>query len=274
MLTKLFRYSSLFKRQLSYAKCVENLKNDANVRHRMAPIEQTIVSAVGILNVFSIHSVPQNHINVFYCFGKYNTFKECGLRFGRVFGTGYDIFCGDRTFNITKANITDVNGTPIKVSISVIYSIINPNNIIQSFNSSKPDEKIISNLLEGIIRDEISCHSYNDLVDVFKRSQVMDRIINIINTSDKVITYGIEASTVSIIELNYSKEIAESMLKKQNALATLEARKIIVESTVDLVNDIGSKLKCLSPEDQSKLARSLTLALMGSAPTQVVNVDN
>ena len=48
---------------------------------------------------------------------------------------------------------------------------------------------------------------------------------------------GVEISSMQLNELNYAPEIASGMLKKQQAGALIEARKLIVEGAVSIAQD-------------------------------------
>jgi hypothetical protein len=78
-----------------------------------------------------------------------------------------------------------------------------------------------------------------------------------------------------LLGINYAPEIAETMLVKQKARATIEARKELVDATLNLIEDIGNKLdNKLSHEDKSKLITCLTVSLVGNnSPSQVINLN-
>jgi hypothetical protein len=78
-----------------------------------------------------------------------------------------------------------------------------------------------------------------------------------------------------LLEINYAPEIAETMLVKQKAKATIEARKELVDATINLIEDISLKLESkLTPEDKSKLITCLTVSMIGSgAPSQVISLN-
>lgn len=65
------------------------------------------------------------------------------------------------------------------------------------------------------------------------------------------------------------------MLVKQKARATIEARKELVDATLNLIEDIGEKLNDkLTQEDKSKLITCLTVSMIGNnSPSQVINLN-
>lgn len=65
------------------------------------------------------------------------------------------------------------------------------------------------------------------------------------------------------------------MLIKQKAKATIEARKEVVDATINLIENIGNKLESkLSQEDKSKLITHLTISMIGTQSySQVINLN-
>jgi regulator of protease activity HflC (stomatin/prohibitin superfamily) len=155
------------------------------------------------------------------------------------------------------------------VSSYVTYQIIDPIKYILNAR----DKNIINNWLESKFRENISNHSYNELTNY--NNDLYNSIIKHINDLDQTSFYGIEVVKTGILEINYSPEISEMMLIKQKAKATLEARKEIIDVTLNLIDDVSSKLdNKLLPEDKSKLVTYLTVSMIGNnSPSHVINMN-
>ena len=167
-------------------------------------------------------------------------------------------------------HLTDSASNPIRVSSYVIYNITNPVNQIVNFDS--PD--VLSNWIENIVREVVSTYSYIELTSGQKEI-VVSQLVNKINSDPKAEFYGIDVQKAGLLEINYAPEIAETMLVKQKAKATIEARKELVDATIHLIEDIGQKLdNKLTPEDKSKLITCLTVSMIGNnSPSQVINLN-
>lgn len=217
-------------------------------------------------------SIPSNHVGVIFRFGKYDGFLQPGLRWTHPYfiNNFHKVYCGDITINFDKMNITDSNKNPIVVSSYITYQITDPiKNIL-----NVQEKNVINNFLESKFREYISKYSYNELTA--NDSDIYNSIlIKKINENEQIQNYGIEVVKTGILQMNYSSEIAEMMLVKQKAKATIEARKEIIDVTLNLIDDISNKLdKKLLPEDKSKLITYLTVSMVGqNAPSNVINMN-
>ncbi len=252
-------------------KIIDNIHKSANIIPRLNPFEQLskIVSSV-ILAPFGIYTVKQNHIVVNFMFGKYNGYRTSGLTWISPISKIEQIYCGDITMTHNNMHLTDSASNPIRVSSFVIYNITNPVNRIMNLDS--PD--VLSNWIENIVREVISTYSYIELTSG-QKDNLISQLIDKINSDPKAEFYGIEIQKAGLLEINYAPEIADTMLVKQKAKATIEARKELVDATLYLIEDISQKLdNKLTPEDKSKLVTYLTVSMIGNnSPSQVINLN-
>lgn len=220
---------------------------------------------------FGICYVGQNHVLTYYTFGKYDGYRTTGLRWIPPMSKHKITFCGDVTLTHNDMHLTDHSSNPIRVSSFVIYNVINPvNNYI---NLGSPE--LLSNWIENIIRQVISSYTYTQLTSNENRENFNNELVQKINSDAKAEFYGITIQRAGLLQINYSPEIAETMLVKQKAKATIEARKELVDATISLIDDIGEKLSDkLTREDKSKLITCLTVSMIGSqSPSQVINLN-
>lgn len=219
---------------------------------------------------FGIHIVKPNHFLTYYTFGKYDGYRTSGLVWIPPFSHYSETFCGDITLTNNDMHLTDSSSNPIRVSSFVIYNIINSVN----YDINLDSKEVLSNWIENITREVISKYSYNELTSGQKEKLSIE-LVERINTDAKAETYGIEVQRAGLLEINYAPEIAETMLVKQKARATIEARKELVDATLNLIEDIGEKLNDkLTQEDKSKLITCLTVSMIGNnSPSQVINLN-
>lgn len=224
-----------------------------------------------VMSPFGIMTVKQNHVVIYYTFGKYDGYKTSGLRWISPISRRVNVFCGDMTITHKKMHLTDSSSNPIVISSYVIYSIINPVN----YNCNLQSQLVLSNWIENIVRRVISKYSYGELTSSGEKINLMDEIVCEINNDVEAEFYGINVKKAGILEINYAPEIAEVMLVKQKAKAIIEARKELVDSTINLIGDIGEKLNDkLTHEDKSKLITCLTVSMIGNqSPSQVINLN-
>jgi len=180
-------------------------------------------------------------------------------------------FCGDIAINQSNMHLTDLVGNPIKVNTFVIYNIVSPvNNVL-----NLPNQDVLLNWIESIVHQVISTYTYDNLTCSKNKEHLMENLLNKINSDSKAEFYRIEVNRAGILQINYAPEIAETMLVKQKAKATIDARKELVDATLNLITDIGEKLDSkLTQEDKSKLITCLTVSMIGStSPSQVINLN-
>jgi len=256
-------------RKISNNKILENaLKTSTNNLN----IGELLLKTVSdfFLWPISFKTVPTNHIMIAFSFGKYDGYRLEGLRWISPISKTFLIYCGDLTKNFDSLHLTDSNGNPIIISSYVTYNIIDPvKNKINVFNSD-----VLDNWIESNFRQYLTNYSYNELVSNNK-TDILDGFIKKINENETTLKYGIEVTKTGILQINYSTEIAETMLVKQKAKATIEARKELVDATLSLIEDISGKLeKNLTNEDKSKLITCLTVSMISNnSPSNVINLN-
>lgn len=250
---------------------VVDVLNKYNHTIKLSPTEDFIKYAVStILFPFGLITVPANKIVVIFRYGKYDGFVKPGLNWIHPFAVNeHEIYCGDRTFNFDKMKITDSNKTPITMSSYITYHVSDPVKFILNLQKIE----VVKNQVESIFRENISKYSYNDLTS--NNDTINNAIMKEMNQNDKIQMYGIEVVKTGILEINYSPEISEMMLVKQKATATLEARKEIIDVTLNLIQDVSTKLEDkLTKEDRSKLVTYLTVSMIGqNSPSNVINMN-
>jgi len=224
-----------------------------------------------ILFPFGFCSVSTNHVLTYYMFGKYSGYRTSGLVWIPPLSNFKTTFCGDITLNQKNMHLTDLIGNPLIVNTFVIYNITNPvNNVLNLL-----DTHVLDNWIENTVRHVISSYTYEQLTTDTTKENFMNLLVKKLNEDTKAELYGIQISKAGILQINYAPEIAETMLVKQKAKATIEARKELVDATLHLIDDIGNKLSTkLTPEDKSKLITCLTVSMIGSqSPSQVINLN-
>jgi len=252
-------------------KIIDGINKSSDILPKLNPLEQLLKIVINTIGApLGICSVKQNHIITYFTFGKYDGYRTSGLTWIPPFSRTHKIFCGDITLTQNNMHLTDSSSNPMRVSSFIIYNIINPVNRIINLDS----QDVLSNWIENIVREVVSQYSYIELTSG-QKDYLITELVNKINSDPKAEFYGIEVQKAGLLEINYAPEIAETMLVKQKAKATIEARKELVDATIHLIEDIGQKLdNKLTHEDKSKLITCLTVSIIGNnSPSQVINLN-
>lgn len=263
---------NIIKNIRSFSTNEKLLKNLTKSNSNLNLLETGIKTLASVILVpFGMATVEQNHIITYYIFGKYDGYRQSGLTWINPLSKCVKTYCGDITINHNDMYITDSSGNPIKISSFVTYNIINPIN-----NNINLDSKdVFSNWIENITRQVISNYSYNELTNYKNKNIFVNDITEQINSDPNAELYGIEVKHAGILEINYKQEISETMLIKQKAQATIEARKELIDATINIIQDIGNKLDDkITPEDKSKLITYLTVSMISNnSPSHVINLN-
>lgn len=272
--TSKFMSSCVFNTMRKFSsnqKIINNINTTTQSLPKLSPLELGLKSLISVVAFpFGIRTVEPNKILTYYTFGKYDGYRTSGLTWISPNAKYHETFCGDISLTNNNMHLTDSSSNPIRVSSFVIFNIVNPVNNYLNLDSNE----VLSNWIENITRDVISKYSYSELTSD-QKEKLSNELVEKINTDVKAETYGIEVQRAGLLEINYAPEIAETMLVKQKARATIEARKELVDATLNLIEDIGEKLNNkLTQEDKSKLITCLTVSMIGNnSPSQVINLN-
>jgi len=101
-------------------------------------------------------------------------------------------------------------------------------------------------------------------------AQIGEEMVSVL--SAKVLAAGVEVISYEISDLSYAPEIAQAMLVRQQAQALVDARKIVVEGAVEIVDGAMTHLKergiDIDRSHQSKVVGNLLAIICGDAKVQ------
>jgi len=222
-----------------------------------APNFMTLIGAglVAILSLIAwagFYKVEPNEGKIFQMFGNYaGTDHKAGLRWTiPLLFSKTPISLKVRNFESNKMKVNDASGSPIEIAAVVVWKVADSAEAffeVDNFNSfvTIQSESALRNLAnqypyESSIEGELSLRA-----DPMKIAQKMKEEIQ-----ERLIKAGVEVIEARISHLAYATEIAQAMLRKQQAGAVLAARKIIVQGAVEMVTEA---LTCLTEEHDFEL---------------------
>lgn len=188
------------------------------------------------------------------------------------------------TLNNNRQKINDVLGNPVEIGIAVTWRVVDTAKAVFNVDNYK---EYLSLMSDTALRDVVRIYPYDiaENVDTTgdgvaddgslrgSSSVVAERIKEEIQA--KVIEAGIEIIEARITYLAYAPEIAAVMLQRQQASAIIDARKMIVEGAVSMVEMALSKLKEneiveLDDERKAAMVSNLLVVLCGNKDAQPV----
>lgn len=213
------------------------------------------------------YTVNKNHVGVIEYFGKYYDTKPEGLQFNLPFMMNCTpVFVGLRSLNMSKSKVLDKDGNPIILAAILNYHVKDP--VKFTYNVNEP-LTFLENQASSCVKDIASKYRYDEL-----KSESKTITLEVIANIQKLVQEtGIEICGLNLSDLSYAPEIAQQMLVKQQAVAHIEARKMIVDSSVAIVNEILEKLD-MDKESKNKAAINLlTVLVSNSGAHNVVNLN-
>jgi len=224
----------------------------------------SLAAIFGILSIifvficwFGFFMVQPNQGRVLQLFGKYvGTVKNTGLRWANPFYSKSRVSLKVRNFESGRLKVNDMNGNPIEIAAVIVWEVVDTAEAIFQVDDyedfvSIQSEAALRNLATSYPYDnheaKVSLRSHPVEISKALRAEVQDRL-------EKAGVHVIESR---ISHLAYAQEIASAMLKRQQAMAIIAARKTIVEGAVGMVGmalDKLSEQKIVELDDERKAA--------------------
>jgi regulator of protease activity HflC (stomatin/prohibitin superfamily) len=180
------------------------------------------------------------------------------------------------TLNNNKQKINDLLGNPIEIGIVVIWRVVNTAKAVFNVDNYK---EFLSIQCDSALRNIVRMYPYDVSSDGDEKSlrgssqEIADKIRDEIQR--KVEIAGIEVIEARITYLAYAPEIAAAMLQRQQASAIIDARKMIVDGAVGMVEMALAKLSennivALDDERKAAMVSNLLVVLCGNRDAQPV----
>lgn len=180
------------------------------------------------------------------------------------------------TLNNEKQKINDLLGNPIIIGIVVIWKV---NNTAKAVFNVDNYREFLSIQCDSALRDVVRMYPYDVSVDGDEKSlrgssqEVAHKLQNLIQ--ERVEIAGLEIVEARITHLSYAQEIAAAMLQRQQAAAIIDARKMIVEGAVGMVDLALTQLSEeniveLDEERKAAMVSNLLVVLCANKDTQPI----
>jgi regulator of protease activity HflC (stomatin/prohibitin superfamily) len=181
------------------------------------------------------------------------------------------------TLNNDKQKINDLLGNPIIIGIVVIWKVVNTAKAV--FNVENYTE-FLSIQCDSALRNIVRLYPYdtsgNDNNEKTLRGSSVEIAAKLRDEiQSKVEIAGLDILEARITHLAYAPEIASAMLQRQQASAIIDARQMIVEGAVGMVEMALTKLNEngiveLDEERKAAMVSNLLVVLCGNRDAQPV----
>jgi regulator of protease activity HflC (stomatin/prohibitin superfamily) len=237
-----------------------------------------IIAGVGL---GGLTPVAPGQARVLQLFGKYRgTVREPGMQWVNPFTHRIKVSTRIRNHETAQAKVNDADGNPIEIAAVVVWQVADTAKAIYAVDEYT---KFVAIQTETAVRHIASSYPYTS-VDGSVLS-LRDNAEEITGRLSAEIGARVASAGVAIIEsrltrLSYAAEIAQAMLRQQQASAVVGARMKIVEGAVGMVQLALRRLEEedvveLDEERKAAMVSNLLVVLCSEQATQqVVNTGS
>ena len=220
--------------------------------------------------------IQPNDSRVLILFGKYTgTIRQSGFWWVNPFTIKRHVSLRIRNFNSEKIKVNDLHGNPIEIAAVVVWKVVDS---ARATFDVENYEQFVDIQSETAIRTLTSQYPYdtNEGEKESLRSSPTEVAENLKKElQSRLDITGIEIVEARITHLAYAQEIAQAMLRRQQAQAIVAARFKIVEGAVGMVDNALrslSELKIIELDDEKKaqMVNNLLVALVADREAQPV----
>ncbi|WP_353280651.1 SPFH domain-containing protein [Wolbachia endosymbiont (group B) of Cyclophora punctaria] len=239
------------------------------------------VAAVSILTFLQALFVNDpNEARVIEFFGHYiGTYFKSGICVTLPFSSKYRVSLKFQNINTEKIKVNDANGSPIEISVVIVWKVSSPAKAYYNVNNYHEFVFVQS---DSVIREMASNYPYDSENDEESLRKNSDKISNELRSmlQQRLNIAGIEIAEARISHLAYSSEIAQAMLRRQQAHAITSARRHIVQNAIGIIEEVIAhfeKNKSLQLDGKQKvqLINNLLVALISEQDAQpTISLDN
>jgi regulator of protease activity HflC (stomatin/prohibitin superfamily) len=185
-----------------------------------------------------------------------------------------------RNFETNHLKVNDADGNPVEIAAIVVWQVADTAKSIYAVESYTD---FVSTQAESALRHVATTHPYDDTTGQGTPLRGSTDVVAAELSTEvaaRVAIAGVEVIEVRISHLAYAQEIAQAMLRRQQANAVVAARSRIVEGAVGMVEMALTQLDekgvvSLDEERTASMVSNLMVVLCGDQPpSPVVNAGS
>lgn len=243
------------------------------------PFMKIIAAVWMLIDLFllaGLFMVNPNEGRVLQLFGKYmGTTRQTGLRWANPLYAKKRISLRVRNFETGKMKVNDIDGNPVEIASIVVWKVVDTAEACFEVDNYEQFVKIQS---ESAVRNLATQYAYDssddDVISLRGSTNAISDKLRV-EIQERLVKAGVEVLEARISHLAYAPEIAEAMLRRQQAGAIVAARQLIVEGAVGMVEmalDMLAKKEIieLDHERKASMVSNLLVVLCGETSTQPV----
>jgi regulator of protease activity HflC (stomatin/prohibitin superfamily) len=234
------------------------------------------------LVITSLVIVPPGQTSVIQFFGSYvGSVRRAGFWWVLPLTVHRRLSIRVRNFETSRLKVNDANGNPVEIAAIVVWQVADT---AKASYAVENYQDFVSTQAEAALRHVANSHPYDDYDDDTATSLrgSTDAVARELasEVAERVAIAGVEIVEVRISHLAYAQEIAQAMLRRQQANAVVAARSRIVEGAVGMVELALDRLTEhavveLDDERKASMVSNLMVVLCGDQPpSPIVNAGS
>jgi regulator of protease activity HflC (stomatin/prohibitin superfamily) len=235
--------------------------------------------AAGVLVLAGLYMQQPNEGRILTLFGQYTgTDRSEGLRWANPLAVKRRISLRARNLNAPTIKVNDKRGNPIEIGVAVVWRVEDSARAVFEVDDY---EAYVGIQAEAAMRHLASQYAYDDGEDLadgettLRAGQDDVAAALVQELQARFAEAGVRVLDAKITHLAYAQEIAQVMLRRQQAEAIISARKKIVQGAVSMVEEALkglSEREIVELDDERKAAMvsNLLVVLCSDKDTQPI----
>lgn len=243
-----------------------------------------VVMIAGLILFAGLFMLQPGESRVCTLFGKYmGTSREEGLRWSNPLYSHdkkFKVSLRARTLTSEHLKVNDKQGNPIEIANVVVWRVEDTAKAVFDVDSY---EEYVAMQSETALRHVASVYAYDRFEEDDAQAPEITLRSNVEEVSEalrkeldvRLSPSGVTVDDARLTHLAYAPEIAQAMLRRQQADAVISARRAIVEGAVSMVDLAVERLSEsgtieLDDERKAAMASNLMVVLCGDSEAQPV----
>jgi regulator of protease activity HflC (stomatin/prohibitin superfamily) len=231
---------------------------------------------VGVVTLASLVVVQPGQTRVVRFFGSYvGTVRRTGLSWTLPLSDRRSVSIRVRNFETSHLKVNDADGNPVEIASIVVWQVADTSRALYAVDDYLNFVRVQA---ESALRHVATTHPYDNPADNGLSLRGSTDIVAgelAEEMAQRVAIAGVEIVEVRISHLAYASEIAQAMLRRQQANAVVAARSRIVDGAVGMVEMALARLSergivDLDEERKAAMVSNLMVVLCGDQPASPV----
>jgi regulator of protease activity HflC (stomatin/prohibitin superfamily) len=239
---------------------------------------RVLIAVIGVLVLAGLYMLQPNESAILTLFGEYTgTDRNEGLRWANPFNVKRKLSLRQRNLNAPTLKVNDKRGNPVEISAVVVWRV---DDTAQAVFQVDDYEHYVKVQAEAALRHVASQFAYDEGEDLQPNEPTLRHGSAAVHAlkaelQDRFADAGVVVEDAKLSHLAYAPEIAQVMLRRQQAEAIISARQKIVHGAVSMVEAAlkglsEKQIVDLDDERKAAMVSNLLVVLCSDKDTQPI----